>query len=263
MEGGPLGQPMRSEGQDHVRRSEHRDPRSRARRAPTSRAPGRLPVKGSGASAAGFQGETPELRPGQRRRLTLRMRSGKYVLLCNLPGHYKAGRFQASAFADGSARRLEASGPSSAPSRPPAPPRGRDAPGPHHLRRARPLLSSHTALLEQGRIVTSSTMSSAPDARGRSYSPAAGAAAVPGFRTGLPRVLFLRSVAVRRRSSTRADGRTGLLPNVRNRGRCHLPSLSAEPATPSGLTVLPRGGPSARIPWAGRGRARRRNAAHA
>jgi len=59
----------------------------------TSRAPGRLPVKGSGASEAGFQGETPELRPGQRRRLTLRLRSGKYVLLCNLPGHYKAGQF--------------------------------------------------------------------------------------------------------------------------------------------------------------------------
>ena len=216
----------------------------------TSRAPGRLPVKGSGASEAGFQGETPELRaeaPSDPQAALRQVRpplqppralqgGAVFKLLRPLTGAHAA---QA------------------------APPRGRDAPGPHHPGRARPLLSSHTALLEQGGIVTSSTMSSAPDARGRFYSPAEGAAVVPGFRTGLPRVVFLRSVAVRRRSSMRADGRTGPLPNVRDRGRRHLPSLSAEPATPSGLTVLPRGGPSARIPWAGRGRARRRTAAPA
>lgn len=59
----------------------------------TSRPPGRLPMKGSQAVETGLQGETPELQPGRTRRLTLRLRSGRYVLICNLPGHYKAGQF--------------------------------------------------------------------------------------------------------------------------------------------------------------------------
>jgi len=59
----------------------------------TTRPAGKLPMKGSQASETGLQGETPELRAGQTRRLTLSLRAGKYVLLCNLPGHYKAGQF--------------------------------------------------------------------------------------------------------------------------------------------------------------------------
>lgn len=59
----------------------------------TNRLPRRLPTKGSQAVETGLQGKTPDLRPGQTRRLTLRLRPGKYVLLCNLPGHYKAGQF--------------------------------------------------------------------------------------------------------------------------------------------------------------------------
>lgn len=59
----------------------------------TNRPPGRLPMKGGQAVETGLQGETPDLQPGQTRRLTLRLRPGKYALLCNLPGHYKAGQF--------------------------------------------------------------------------------------------------------------------------------------------------------------------------
>ena len=103
----------------------------------TSRAPGRLPVKGSGASEAGFQGETPELRaeaPSDPQAALRQVRpplqppralqgGAVFKLLRPLTGAHAA---QA------------------------APPRGRDAPGPHHPGRARPLLSSHTALLEAG-----------------------------------------------------------------------------------------------------------------
>lgn len=59
----------------------------------TNRPPGRLPMKGSQAVETGLRGKTPELVPGRTLRLTLRLRSGRYALLCNLPGHYKAGQF--------------------------------------------------------------------------------------------------------------------------------------------------------------------------
>jgi uncharacterized cupredoxin-like copper-binding protein len=36
-------------------------------------------------------GEVSALRPGALRRLTLRLKPGKYLLLCNEAGHYKAG----------------------------------------------------------------------------------------------------------------------------------------------------------------------------
>lgn len=62
----------------------------------TNKAPKALPMKGSQASEAGAKGEIEEFGSGQTKRLTLKLKAGKYVLICNLPGHYKAG--QAAAF---------------------------------------------------------------------------------------------------------------------------------------------------------------------
>lgn len=36
-------------------------------------------------------GEISELKPGARGKLTLNLRAGTYLLLCNQPGHYKSG----------------------------------------------------------------------------------------------------------------------------------------------------------------------------
>lgn len=57
----------------------------------TNLAPGKLPVAGSRAKEVGRVGKTPVFGPGQTRRLTLTLKAGKYVLICNVPGHYKAG----------------------------------------------------------------------------------------------------------------------------------------------------------------------------
>src|SRR3954464_2205896 len=43
---------------------------------------------------AGNVGEVGDLRPGQSKRLTLRLKPGHYALICNLPGHYAAGMHQ-------------------------------------------------------------------------------------------------------------------------------------------------------------------------
>jgi uncharacterized cupredoxin-like copper-binding protein len=40
---------------------------------------------------AGDKGEVSELEPGQAGSLTLALRPGKYLLICNVPGHYAAG----------------------------------------------------------------------------------------------------------------------------------------------------------------------------
>jgi uncharacterized cupredoxin-like copper-binding protein len=40
-------------------------------------------------------GEIPLIPSGASKRLTLRVSPGKYVLLCNLLGHYQAGQFAA------------------------------------------------------------------------------------------------------------------------------------------------------------------------
>lgn len=57
----------------------------------TEFAPGKLPVVGARAKEVGRVGKTPVFRPSQTRRLTLTLKAGKYVLICNVPGHYKAG----------------------------------------------------------------------------------------------------------------------------------------------------------------------------
>lgn len=59
----------------------------------TNVAPGKLPASGSKAKEVGRVGKTPVFGPGKTRRLTLTLRRGKYVLLCNVAGHYRAGQF--------------------------------------------------------------------------------------------------------------------------------------------------------------------------
>jgi uncharacterized cupredoxin-like copper-binding protein len=59
----------------------------------TNLAPGKLPVVGSVAKEVGRRGKTPVFGPGKSRRLALELKPGKYVLLCNVAGHYKAGMF--------------------------------------------------------------------------------------------------------------------------------------------------------------------------
>lgn len=59
----------------------------------TNRAPGKLPLAGNRAKEVGRVGKTPVFRPGQTRRLAPTLKTGKYVLICNVPGHYKAGMF--------------------------------------------------------------------------------------------------------------------------------------------------------------------------
>ncbi len=58
----------------------------------TNRAPGALPMNGRQASEAGARGEIEEFASGLTKRVTLTLAPGKYVLICNLPGHYKKGQ---------------------------------------------------------------------------------------------------------------------------------------------------------------------------
>ena len=54
-----------------------------------------LPVKAAVAAETGRQGEISSIAPGKVRSLTLTLKPGKYVLICNLLGHYKAGQYAA------------------------------------------------------------------------------------------------------------------------------------------------------------------------
>ena len=50
-------------------------------------------MKGSEADETGAVGEVGKLKPGETKKLILELKKGHYALLCNLPGHYKAGQF--------------------------------------------------------------------------------------------------------------------------------------------------------------------------
>lgn len=45
------------------------------------------------ASETGAKGEVADLAPGKTARLTVSLPAGKYVLLCNLPGHFASGMY--------------------------------------------------------------------------------------------------------------------------------------------------------------------------
>jgi uncharacterized cupredoxin-like copper-binding protein len=59
----------------------------------TNRAPGKLPQKGNVAVETGRVGKIASIKPGVTKRLTLTLKAGKYVLICNMPLHYKAGQY--------------------------------------------------------------------------------------------------------------------------------------------------------------------------
>lgn len=59
----------------------------------TTTAPGKLKVKGARAVETGKVGEVAELKPGKSGTLTKTLARGKYVLLCNVPGHYQAKQY--------------------------------------------------------------------------------------------------------------------------------------------------------------------------
>lgn len=58
----------------------------------SDRRAGALPLKSGRAVEAGRRGRIPQIASGVSRRLTLTLPRGRYVLLCNLLGHYQAGQ---------------------------------------------------------------------------------------------------------------------------------------------------------------------------
>jgi uncharacterized cupredoxin-like copper-binding protein len=61
----------------------------------TNIAPDKLPLKDGDANeeVAESPGEVPGIASGKKENLDVILKPGKYVLLCNLPGHYKAGQY--------------------------------------------------------------------------------------------------------------------------------------------------------------------------
>ncbi len=59
----------------------------------TNRPASKLPLKGQVAKLTGVKGLIKPFKPGQTKKLTVKLAAGKYVLLCNLPGHYKFGQY--------------------------------------------------------------------------------------------------------------------------------------------------------------------------
>lgn len=59
----------------------------------TNVAAGKLPIKGNKAVLKGkVEGKINPFARGQTRTLTVKLPAGKYILLCNIPAHYKAGQ---------------------------------------------------------------------------------------------------------------------------------------------------------------------------
>jgi uncharacterized cupredoxin-like copper-binding protein len=59
----------------------------------TDLAADKLPVKNGQVSESQFKkmGEVEDIDPGKNKRLTLKLAPGRYVLICNQPGHYAMG----------------------------------------------------------------------------------------------------------------------------------------------------------------------------
>ena len=54
-----------------------------------------LKVKGGKAVETGRVGEIPRIPSGTSKRITLKVPPGRYVMLCNMLGHYQAGQYAA------------------------------------------------------------------------------------------------------------------------------------------------------------------------
>lgn len=63
----------------------------------TSKPAGKLPVRGDTVELSKVGRVVGELHlsPGKSERLTLTLAAGRYVVLCNMPGHYKEGQHAA------------------------------------------------------------------------------------------------------------------------------------------------------------------------
>src|SRR3954469_22616196 len=59
----------------------------------TRRAASKLPTHGKQASEKGAIGEIEEQKRGKTARKTFEVKRGRYVYICNVPGHYKAGMY--------------------------------------------------------------------------------------------------------------------------------------------------------------------------
>ena len=60
----------------------------------TSLPPSKLPVNANHRVVeTGVVGEAGDVHPGQTKTVTLTLPAGRYVLLCNIAGHYKAGQY--------------------------------------------------------------------------------------------------------------------------------------------------------------------------
>jgi uncharacterized cupredoxin-like copper-binding protein len=59
----------------------------------TAKPAGSLASHNGEASEAGNVGEIGSVKPGEQKKLTLKLKKGHYALVCNLPGHYKSGQF--------------------------------------------------------------------------------------------------------------------------------------------------------------------------
>jgi uncharacterized cupredoxin-like copper-binding protein len=57
----------------------------------TSTAASKLKVTNNRASEKGRVGKVDDIAAGTSKKITLNLKKGHYVLLCNIPGHYKAG----------------------------------------------------------------------------------------------------------------------------------------------------------------------------
>ena len=52
----------------------------------------KLKLKGAKAVETGLVARIPAFKPGQTKTLTLTLKPGHYVLICNLPAHYQSGQ---------------------------------------------------------------------------------------------------------------------------------------------------------------------------
>jgi uncharacterized cupredoxin-like copper-binding protein len=59
----------------------------------TTKAANKLPTKGAVAVVTGQVGKIAQFKPGVTKTITLNLKAGHYVLICNLPAHYKAGQY--------------------------------------------------------------------------------------------------------------------------------------------------------------------------
>ena len=59
----------------------------------TDKTPKQLMEPNGSANESTSVGEAADIAPGQTKTVTLDLKPGRYVLLCNLPGHYKAGMY--------------------------------------------------------------------------------------------------------------------------------------------------------------------------